>query len=266
MRPESKTRRDFLRILLAGTGSLLAAGKTFAAKSEDEEVREQGKHRWGMVIDLDRCTACQACVVACSVENNQMLGNPQAAALGRIIRWLKILPEREVEESGRIRQSLIPMPCQQCDDPPCTRVCPVSATFMNPEGIVGQVYDRCIGCRYCVNACPYTCKFFNWRAPSIQPPTNPDVSVRPKGVVEKCLFCHHRLQRAREKAAAEGREIRAGDYIPACVAACPAKAITFGDLNDPDSEVSRLAASHRAFRILEELGTKPKVIYLREGG
>ncbi len=225
-------------------------------------------HRWGMVIDLDKCTACGACMVSCAVENNQMPGGPREAALGRVIRWLKILPTTEVE-GDRVRRSLIPMPCQQCDNPPCTRVCPTSATFLSPEGIVGQVYDRCIGCRYCVNACPYTCKFFNWGDPQwpgeggFAP--NPDVSLREKGVVEKCLFCHHRLQRARDKTRSEGRDLRPGDYVPACVEACPAQAILFGDLHDPRSEVSRASLDHRAYRMLEDLGTKPKVIYLREG-
>jgi len=247
--------------------ALFARARAFGARGEDVLVQEKGKHRWGMVIDLDRCTACQSCVVACSVENNQMLGGPEEAAMGRVIRWLKMLPQ--VEAAGpHVRQTLIPMPCQQCEDPPCTRVCP-SATFMNPEGIVGQVYDRCIGCRYCVNACPYTCKFFNWGKPrwprEVEMPFNPDVSVRYKGVVEKCLFCHHRLQRARDQARLEGRDIWEGDYTPACEAACPAQAIVFGDLNDPNSQVSRLAADRRAFRVLEELGTRPKVIYLREG-
>lgn len=268
--PSEIRRRAFLKNAFFSACAAVAglAGQAFSFKPQGEPARERGAHRWGMVIDLDRCTACQACVVACSVENNQMLGGPEEAAMGRVIRWLKILPKTEVE-GVHIRQSLIPMPCQQCEDPPCTRVCPTSATFMNPEGIVGQVYDRCIGCRYCVNACPYTCKFFNWSEPqwpsNVEMPFNPDVSVRYKGVVEKCLFCHHRYQRAKDKAREEGRDVRHDDYTLACAAACPAQAIVFGDLDDPKSEVSKSAATHRSFRMLEELGTHPKVIYLREG-
>lgn len=269
-----QNRRVFLKSLLTAVGSVTALVAPWSAKKRarsqgsQNQNHETEKHLWGMVIDLDRCTGCQSCVVACSVENNQMLGSQEEAAMGRVIRWLKILPETKVEGS-HIKQSLIPMPCQQCDNPPCTRVCPTSATFMSPEGIVGQVYDRCIGCRYCVNACPYTCKFFNWGEPlwptEMKPSFNPDVSVRYKGVVEKCLFCHHRLQRAKDKAREKGLPLQEEDYIPACAAACPAKAIVFGDLNDPESEVSKLATDPRAFRILEELGAKPKVTYLREG-
>ncbi len=195
-----------------------------------------------------------------------MLGTPEHAAAGRIVRWLQLVPL--VGEGEDARRELVPMPCMQCENPPCTKVCPTSATYVNPEGIVGQVYPRCIGCRYCVNACPYTCKHFNWMDPKwpgkMGDAINPDVSVRYKGVTEKCLFCHHRLQRARERASAEGRELRNGEYTPACVAACPADAIAFGDINDPESKVSRQFASARVFRILEELGTEPKVVYLRK--
>ncbi len=272
---EGSSRRDFLAAALTGAAATAAAGlRAFAkgtagAGQEPAAPPKPGEHRWGMTIDLDKCTACGACVVACSQENNQMLGSPEEAAMGRVIRWIKILPFHEGEFPSP-KSRLAPMPCQQCDNPPCTKVCPVYATFKNEEGIVGQVYARCIGCRYCVNACPYTCKSFNWKVPEwpaeLQAELNPDVSVRPKGVVEKCLFCHHRLQRAKEKASAEGgRPLAEKDYQPACAEVCPAKAIVFGDLNDPDSDVSMLSRSDRAFRLLEELGTDPKVTYLREG-
>jgi molybdopterin-containing oxidoreductase family iron-sulfur binding subunit len=178
---------------------------------------------------------------------------------------MQVLTETDEEHHGE-KMRFIPRPCLQCDDPPCTKVCPVYATYRNPDGIVAQVYARCIGCRFCMAACPYNAKYFNWyRYQKESPGQNPDVSVRPKGVVEKCTFCHHRLQKARDRALAERRELAPGDYVPACAEVCPARAITFGDLNDPSSEVSRLAHSPRAFRLLEELGTKPKVIYLAEG-
>lgn len=260
----NSSRKGFLQAWL---GRLAAAVLDEDAHAAPAPARPDGR-RWGMVIDLDRCTGCAACQVACSAENNQMLGSPAEAALGKAIHWLRLLPSPDGDDPSA-RRTLVPMPCQQCDNPPCTRVCPVNATFRNEEGIVGQVYARCIGCRYCLNACPYTCKSFNWRTPAwpeeMRASLNPDVSVRPKGVVEKCLFCHHRLQRAKDAAAAERRALREGDYRPACVEACPAKAIVFGDLNDRDSAAARLSRDSRAFRLLEELGTEPKVTYLREG-
>lgn len=223
--------------------------------------------RWGLVIDLDRCTACQACVVACKHENNVPLSTPATAAAGRMMTWIQLVP---METSPSRDASPVPLMCQQCDRPPCTDVCPTSATYLNPEGIVAQIYARCIGCRYCTNACPYAAKVFNWTTPawpeSMEAMRNPDVSIRPKGVVEKCTFCHHRLMQARERARQAGREVGPDDYVPACVQTCPAEAMVFGDLDDPHSAVAALAASPRAFRWMdEELGTRPKVIYLREG-
>jgi molybdopterin-containing oxidoreductase family iron-sulfur binding subunit len=218
-----------------------------------------------MVIDLDRCTGCQACVMACKAENNVPAVGAKEAIRGRIISWMQVLTEEEEGHPGEVKRFL-PRPCLQCDDPPCTKVCPVYATYLNPEGIVAQIYARCIGCRFCMAACPYNAKYFNWyRYQKDAPGQNLDVSARPKGVVEKCTFCHHRLQKARERARAEQRELAPGEYVPACAEACPARAITFGDLSDPGSEVSQRARSPRAFRLMEELGTRPKVIYLTEG-
>ena len=224
--------------------------------------------RWGMVIDLDKCTACQACVVACQVENNVPFMGPEEAEKGRSIYWIKLVAQPEGRfPQGKVR--FLPLPCLHCDNPPCVKVCPVDATNITPEGIVRQIFARCIGCRYCTTACPYTRRYFNWYSPDWPTPMsealNPDVSVRPKGVVEKCTFCHHRLQKARAKAAAEKRPLGVGEYTPACVESCPPRAMVFGDLDDPNSEVAQLARSPRAFRLLEELGTKPKVIYLAEG-
>ncbi len=220
--------------------------------------------RWGLVIDLDRCTACQACVVACKHENNVPFSTPEIAAQGRLMTWLQLVPAETPNGA-----TALPLMCQHCDRPPCTDVCPTSATYLNPEGIVAQVYPRCIGCRYCNNACPYAVKVFNWTAPewpaAMTAMMNPDVSLRPVGVVEKCTFCHHRLIAARERARAAGRELARDDYVPACVQTCPSDAMVFGDLDDPHGEAAALAASSRASRYMEELGTRPKVIYLREG-
>jgi molybdopterin-containing oxidoreductase family iron-sulfur binding subunit len=153
-----------------------------------------------------------------------------------------------------------------CYNPPCTKVCPVHATYLGEDRLVGQIYPRCIGCRYCMAACPYTVKSFNWSRhdppAEMLPILNPDVSTRPKGVVEKCTFCHHRLQGGREKARAEGRPLHEADYQPACVRSCPADAMVFGDLDDPLSPVAMLSRSARATRMLEHLGTEPKVYFL----
>ena len=220
--------------------------------------------RWGLVIDLDRCTACQACVVACKHENNVPFSTPDIAEAGRLMTWIQVVPSE-----ARDGMAVMPLMCQHCDRPPCTDVCPTSATYINPEGIVGQIYPRCIGCRYCTNACPYAVKLFNWTTPDWAEPMNamhnPDVSLRPKGVVEKCTFCHHRLMMARERAKAAGRDLAPDDYIPACAQTCPAEAMVFGDLDDPHSDAAAQAGGPRAYRWMEELGTKPKVVYLREG-
>lgn len=222
--------------------------------------------QWGMVIDLDKCSGCQACVAACAMESSVPLGSAEEAALGRLIRWLQMLP-RVQGRYPHLSASLTPMMCQHCERPPCTYVCPVSATYRNPEGNVAQIYWRCIGCRYCVNACPYTVKWFNYSDPvwpgGTAEATNPDVELREKGVTEKCGFCSQRLQRAKELARVEGRPLAPGEYVPACAEACPARAIVFGDLDDPESEAGRLARSPRAVRLLEDLGTRPNVIYLQ---
>ncbi len=223
--------------------------------------------RWGMVIDLDKCTACQACVVACRQENNVPFAGEEQTDMGRAILWMHMIPEIE-GEYPKLKASYMPRPCFHCDNPPCVRVCPVGATYRNPEGLVGQVYSRCIGCRYCTAACPYTARYFNWYEPEwpeeMADKMNPDVSVRPKGVAEKCSFCAQRIRKAKDKARAENRPIREGEVVTACAETCPSNAIYFGDLDDPRSAVSVLSRSRRAFRVEEHLGTEPKVIYLRQ--
>ena len=224
------------------------------------------EHRWGMAIDLDRCTGCEACVVACHAENNLPLSDPVSAAKGRAVHWIRV--DRYYEgEFPNVRVKYMPVLCQHCDNAPCEPVCPVYATYQNKEGLNVMVYNRCVGTRYCGNNCPYSVRFFNWFAPQWPTPLelqhNPDVAVRMGGVMEKCTFCIQRIQRAKRDAKEENRPVADGEVQPACVQSCPAEAMTFGDLNDPDSKVSRLAASGRATRLLEELGTKPKVFYLQ---
>jgi len=223
--------------------------------------------KWGMIIDLQKCTGCGECVAACKIENNVNIVPPEQSEMGRSMLWMDMITMYE-GEYPRLRTRQIPRPCMHCDNPPCIKVCPVRATYKNDEGIVAQIFPQCIGCRYCMAACPYTVKSFNWYkpewSPGIKQTTNPDVSVRPVGVVEKCTFCIHRLQKAKEAAKADGRELREQDYQPACVESCPTGAMVFGDLDNPQHEVAKLMHSPRAMRLLEDLGTEPKVIYLTE--
>ncbi len=240
--------------------------------------------RWSMVIDLDKCVACQGCSIACRFENNTPAVNPVEAVKGRAVRWndvfpMPINPTEETGEFPNVKTRYITRPCMHCENPPCVKVCPVQATYKDEEGLVRQNYARCIGCRFCTVACPYAVRYFNWYEPeweeSIGEHLNPDriegdgdlegPAIRPQGVVEKCTFCIHRLRKARARAEAEGRDFRADEYVPACVETCTGKARFFGDLDDPNSTVSLLAKSSRAFRLLEEVGTHPKVVYLREG-
>lgn len=221
--------------------------------------------RWGMVIDLDRCTACQACTVACMVENNVPFVGQEESNRGRLMQWQRVLSTTD-SAYPRPRARFLPRPCMHCEDPPCVQVCPVGATFKREDGIVLVNYDRCIGCRYCMVACPYGVRTFNWFRPRFEDAhrnyLNPSVRVRPRGVVEKCTFCVQRTDRA----LAEGRPVGTPDGVAtACAQTCTGGAIHFGDLDDPDSEVSRLARDRRAFRLLEEVGTHPQVYYLAEG-
>ncbi|MBI2305108.1 MAG: 4Fe-4S dicluster domain-containing protein [Chloroflexi bacterium] len=223
-----------------------------------------------MVIDLDKCVACQGCTAACRAENNVPFQGPEGTAQGRAMFWNEVIPVVEGEYPD-VKARFFPRPCMHCERPPCVFVCPVGATYQDEDGVVRQNYSRCIGCRFCTVACPYGVRYFNWFKPNFPEPmvayTNPDpeVPVRPKGIVEKCVFCIQRINKAKEKAAAEGRELKDGDIAPACVQTCTGRARYFGDLDNPDSTVSRLVKSTRAFRLLEELGTHPKVYYLMEG-
>jgi molybdopterin-containing oxidoreductase family iron-sulfur binding subunit len=219
-----------------------------------------------MAVDLDRCTGCSACVIACQAENNVPTVGEEAAGKGRIMHWIRI--ERYYEgEFPNVRVRFQPVLCQQCDNAPCEPVCPTYASYHTSEGLNGQVYNRCIGTRYCANACPYTVRTFNFFNPVWHKPLhlqlNPDVSIRQVGVMEKCTFCVQRIKASEIQAEAEGRELREGEPTPACVQSCAPTALVFGDLNDPESEVSRLARSRRGTKLLNELGTQPKITYLQ---
>jgi molybdopterin-containing oxidoreductase family iron-sulfur binding subunit len=201
------------------------------------------------------------------MENNVPNISEKQTALGRGIYWMKVLTHT-TGEFPRLETQFVPRPCMQCDNPPCTKVCPVGATYLADDGIVGQIYPRCIGCRYCANACPYAVKYFNYYEPewphTMKRQLNPDVSVRPKGVIEKCTFCHHRLQKASDVARAENRPLAEANYQPACAESCPSKAIVFGDLDNPNHRVYELSKGSAATRLMEDLGTQPKVFYLEK--
>jgi Fe-S-cluster-containing dehydrogenase component len=223
-------------------------------------------HHWGMVVDLDRCTGCEACVVACRAENNIPTVGEEQALKGRAIHWIRV--ERYYEgEFPDVRVKFQPVLCQQCDNAPCEPVCPTYASYHTEEGLNGQVYNRCLGTRYCANACPYTVRFFNFFNPAWDKPLhlqlNPEVSVRQVGIMEKCTFCVQRIKSAEVHAKMEKRDLRDGEPTPACVQSCPPRALVFGDLNDPESEVSRMTRSRRGAKLLGELGTQPKVTYLQ---
>lgn len=224
--------------------------------------------RYGMVIDVDRCTGCGTCMVACAVENN-VPSTPANSDARKGLHLLRVYRAGSSRDAGAGRSIFFPVLCQHCGNhPPCVSVCPQNAVDLDPEtGIVSQIASRCLGCRYCMVACPYHARSFNWWDPTwpegMEQALNPDVSPRMRGVVEKCTFCHGRLHVAQEQAASEGRrKLRPDEFQPACVEACPTGAMVFGDLADPDSEVARLAGGPNAFRLLEQLGTEPKIYYL----
>ncbi len=223
-------------------------------------------HHWGMAVDLTACTGCSACVVSCQAENNIPVVGRDEVQRNREMTWIRI--DRYYDESnGRFNVSHQPMMCQHCGNAPCETVCPVLATVHNDEGLNQQVYNRCVGTRYCANNCPYKIRRFNWfkydRGDDMQRMVlNPDVTVRERGVMEKCSFCVQRIQLAKIDAKQEGRPLRDGDIQPACVQSCPAKAITFGDMNDAESNLVKKMTNPRYYRVLEELGVKPSVGYM----
>lgn len=224
-------------------------------------------HRWGMAVDIDRCTGCQACVVACWAENNVTLNTQDLFDQFRAYFWIRI--ERYWEgEYPNLKVRYLPVLCQHCANAPCEPVCPVYATHRTDDGINLQVYNRCVGTRYCANNCPWNVRFFNfWERWPLPDPMNnylnPNVTVRSKGIMEKCSFCLQRIRRTGLQAARDGRQLRDGEIQPACAQTCPTGVLTFGDLADPSSRVSQLAQDPRNYRLLGHLGTDPSVIYLK---
>ena len=225
---------------------------------------EHTEYRWAMAVDLGRCNGCAACVAACHVENNVPAAGKADHLKGREMSWLRIEP---FYEKGKV--DFLPMLCQQCHNAPCESVCPVFAAYHNPEGLNVQVYNRCVGTRYCSNNCPYKVRRFNWREHRWPEPTdrmrNPDVQAREAGVMEKCTFCIQRIRAAKDKAKDEGRKVRDGEFTTACAQSCPTGAIVFGNILDKESGVYRLAHGDRAYRVFDSLGTESSIHYLRGG-
>jgi len=224
------------------------------------------KHRWAMAIDLQRCIGCGACAVACYAENNIPVMGADQVSKGREMAWLKVAPYRDQENAGRI--GWLPLLCQHCDSAPCEPVCPVFASVHNDEGLNSQVYNRCIGTRYCSNNCPYKVRRFNWFdtqwPDSLRWQLNPEVTVRCRGVMEKCTFCIQRIHQGKMRAKREKRDVRDGEIQPACAQSCPTAALIFGDLLDSNSRVAALTRRDpRRYHVLEDLNTKPAVTYLR---
>lgn len=229
--------------------------------------------RYGMVINLDMCTGCGSCMVACMAENNVPFKEDESDKL-LSITWMRVFKMSNKKKFPDAEICYLPRPCQHCagqgthGHAPCVSVCPATATDQSAEtGIVSQIYTRCFGCRYCMAACPYHARYFNWWDPvwpkGMEKYLSPNVSPRMRGVVEKCSFCFHRYQLAMDKAYSEGRrELEEDEYQTACTQACPANAITFGDLDNPKHKVYKLKKDPNAFRLLERLHTNTKVYYV----
>lgn len=262
-------------------------------RSIDEGGFHEYEHMWGMVIDLDKCTGCNACSVACYAENNLAVVGEDKFANGQGMHWMRIerywdepnIGNERVRDTQEHGASFMPMMCQQCNSATCEPVCPVSAAYHTPDGLNAQIYNRCVGSRYCANNCPYRLRYFNfysyyedsWPSP-LDMQLNPDITVRDKGVMEKCTFCVQRIRTTKNAAKMEDRQVADGEVQTACQQTCPTSAIVFGDLLDHESDVHKLWHKHqvrlgttkqnkdnselRGYRLYEQLNTEPSVTYL----
>jgi len=277
------------KILAEGTLEEYRKNPSFAHEGDEQPPKEDSLYEafsydgyaWGMAIDLNSCNGCNACVVACQSENNIPVVGKDQVMRGREMHWIRVdryyakLHTEEGDAGGPDYDALAnpetffqPVPCQQCENAPCEQVCPVGATTHSSEGLNDMVYNRCIGTRYCSNNCPYKVRRFNflrfqdWETPSLKLIRNPEVTVRSRGVMEKCTYCVQRINNGRIEAEKQNRPVRDGDIVTACESACPAQAIVFGNINDPNSRVAQLKKQTRNYALLGELNSRPRTTYL----
>ena len=248
MARQNINRREFLK--LTAVSVAVAAGTRAVSSTKASSGAPKGKHQWAMVIDQSKCTGCEYCTRACQAHNDI---NPD-------IEWNKVVEDGTIAD----RQVYLPRPCMHCEKAPCVEVCPVRASYHRDDGIVMMDYDRCIGCRYCQIACPYDARSFNWenfegKNPAVPEWGTPEVERRPRGVPEKCSFCYQTIDRGLALGLTPGID---PDATPACVNICPTGARMFGDLNDPESIVSKALHAIPTYRLRENLGTGPRVYYI----
>jgi molybdopterin-containing oxidoreductase family iron-sulfur binding subunit len=255
------------------SGNELHAGYVEKHVSLYKDAEYQG-HHWALAVDLNKCTGCSTCVIACQAENNVPVVGKEEVMKARIMHWMRIDRYYNGDEQNP-EVVFQPLMCQHCDNAPCENVCPVSATNHSNEGLNQMAYNRCVGTKYCMNNCPYKVRRFNWFRYATNEKfdynmntdlgrlvLNPDVTVRERGVVEKCSLCVQRIQEKKLLAKEENRPLKDGEIVPACAQSCPSGAIVFGDVNDPESDVSKLFKDPRNYHLLEELHTLPSVGYL----